>query len=341
MRALFAGGGGPPYFREVPEPRITSGIEAIVRPLAVALCDLDVPYITNRIPMANPYAVGHEFTAEVVEVGESVTSLLPGDRIVVPFQISCGGCTRCRSARSLDCSSVAPLSTFGLAPFGGGEKWGGAAADLVKIPFADAMAVRLPADADPTALASVSDNVADGYRCVAPHIRPGDEILIIGSASVGLYACAVADALAVPCTYVDTSRERLAVAERLGARTIEAQADGRSFGEFYVTAACISTADGLKSAILSTAAGGICQSAGIHFQATDLPLLEMYRRGIHFTTGRASARDDIPAILALVARDKLRPAVVTARTVSIDSAPKALGEPLSHKTVLVMRSTPT
>lgn len=335
MRALFAGGGGKPHFRDIPPPRITSGVEAIVRPLAVALCDLDVPYIANRVPMPEPYAVGHEFTAEVVEVGDAVRTLQPGDRIVLPFQISCGACTRCRSARSLDCTAVPPLSTFGLAPFGGGD-WGGAAADLIKLPFADAMAMPLPADADPVALAALSDNVADGYRCVAPHVRPGDEILIIGSASVGLYACAVAEALAIRCTYVDTARARLETAERLGARVIEAPADGRSFGEFPVTAACISTTDGLKSAVRSTEPGGICQSAGIHFQPVELEFYEMYRRGLHLVLARANARDDIPKLLALIAQGRLRPGDVTARIAVLDDAIEVLSTPLPHKTVLTL-----
>jgi threonine dehydrogenase-like Zn-dependent dehydrogenase len=335
MRALFAGGGGKPHFRDIPEPRIEKGREAIVRPLAVALCDLDTPLIANQLPMAAPYAVGHEFTAEVVSVGEDVTSLRPGDRVTVPFQISCGGCVRCRSARTLDCTTVAPLATYGLAAFGGGD-WGGAIADLVRVPFADAMAIKLPDGADPIALASVSDNVADGYRCVAPHVRAGEPLLVLGSASVGLYAVAVAQALGVACTYVDTVPERLSVAARLGATIIDAPANGRKFGDFPVTAACISTADGLRSALKSTEPGGICQSAGIHFQPVELPMFDMYRRGVRLFTGRANARDDIPGILALVADGRLRPGDVTAQVVAVDNAVDALSAPLPHKTVVRM-----
>lgn len=335
MRALFAGAGGPPHFRDIAPPQIDSGVEAIVRPLTVALCDLDIPYIANRLPMAKPYAVGHEFTAEIVEIGDAVRSLKPGDRVTLPFQVSCGGCSRCRSARSLDCTSVEPLSTFGLEPFGGGA-WGGAIADLIKVPYADAMAVPLAPDADLIAMASLSDNVADGYRCVAPHVRPGDEILVIGSASVGLYACAVAAALAVPCTYVDDSDSRLAIAERLGAKVISGTADGRSFGEFPVTAACISTPGGLQSAISSTEGGGVCQAAGIHFRPLDLPMFEMYRRGIRLVTGRATAREDIPAILKLVDQGRLRLADVGASIIDVDDAVDAFQGPLSYKTVVRM-----
>jgi len=336
MRRLLAGGGAPPRFETTTAPRIGSGVEAIVRPLTVALCDLDVAYLANLLPTPRPFALGHEFTAEVVEIGSAVKSLKPGDRVTVPFQISCGGCSPCRAARSLDCSRVEPLSTFGLEPFGGGSKWGGALSDLVKIPFADAMAIKLPAKADLVAMASLSDNVVDGYRCVAPHVHPADEVLVIGSASIGLYAVAVARALGISCTYVDNAAMRLKVAERLGARVIESVADGRSFGEFAVTAACNSTPGGLQSAIRSTTGGGICQSAGIHFRPVELPLVDMYRRGIRLSMGRASARDHLPAVLDLIAQGRLNPGEIGPTVIELRDAPRALQSPLSHKTIIKM-----
>jgi len=167
VQALFGGGGGPPHFRDVPEPVLTGPLEVLVRPLAVALCDLDVAYIANLLPTAQPYAIGHEFTAEVVAVGDAVVRFVVGDHVTVPFQISCGSCDRCQGARTADCRSVPPLSAFGLAPFDGGE-WGAAATSLVRVPYGDAMCVLLPDGVDPVDLASVSDNVVDGYRGVAP-----------------------------------------------------------------------------------------------------------------------------------------------------------------------------
>src|SRR5256885_5566840 len=84
-------------WRDVPEPRLQGPAEAIVRPLAVALCDLDRPIITGQAPVPPPVALGHECIAEVVEVGDDVSAVAPGERVVVPFQISCGRCERCRS----------------------------------------------------------------------------------------------------------------------------------------------------------------------------------------------------------------------------------------------------
>jgi threonine dehydrogenase-like Zn-dependent dehydrogenase len=335
MRTLF-GGDGPMHFRDTPAPTLGSSIAALVRPLAVAICDLDVAYLYGLLPSAGPYAVGHEFTARVVEIGDAVANVAVGDVVTVPFQISCGGCNPCRRSRSLDCSSVAPLSTFGLAPFGGGD-WGGACTELVRVPYADAMCVALPKGSDPVALASLSDNVVDGYRAVAPHVRPGDEVLVLGSASVGLYAVATAAAMGVRCTYVDTDQTRLQVAGDLGATLIDTPATGQSFGSFAVTAECASTGAALNSALRSTEPGGLCHSSGIHFFGVpDLDFLELYRRGIRFQTGRANARDDIPQVLELIAAGRMNPGVVTGNIIDIADAPDALPGALTHKTVIRM-----
>jgi threonine dehydrogenase-like Zn-dependent dehydrogenase len=336
MRALFAGD-GPVHIRDVPEPTLATASAAIVRPIAVAVCDLDVAYIIGLLPVEHPYAFGHEFTAEVVEVGDGVTKVAVGDIVTVPFQISCGGCTRCRSRRSLDCSTVPALSTYGLEPFGGGTSWGGACAELVQVPYADAMCVRLPAGIDPVGLASVSDNVVDGYRTIAPYIQPGDEALVLGSASVGLYALATGRALGVPVTYVDNDPVRLAIAAELGARVIDDVAVGQSFGDFPVVSAAISTPGGLNSAFASTTSGGTCHSSGIQFFGVpDADYLALYRRGIQFVTGRANARDDMPAVLALIEQGRLDPALITGNTIAFDQAPEHLINQLTHKTVIVM-----
>jgi threonine dehydrogenase-like Zn-dependent dehydrogenase len=336
MRALFAGGGGSPHFRDIPEPTIDSPMEAIVEPIAVAICDLDIAYIANFLPMDSPYAVGHEFTARVLEVGDAVTSLVPGQIVTVPFQISCGTCNRCQQSRSDDCTSVPHLSTYGLEPFGGGAQWGAAAAARVRVPFADAMCVALPDAVDPVAAASISDNVVDGYGALASHVQPGDEAIVFGSASIGLYAVGAAEALAIPCTYVDDDPARLAVAETLGAHVIDASPDGRSFGEYPVAVACISSPEGLMSAVRSTEPGGRCHSNGIHFLGAELPWVDLYKRGITFTTGRPRARDEIPAVVALVARGAFRIGEVCASVISFEDAPEALAGPLPHKTVLLM-----
>jgi alcohol dehydrogenase len=208
----------------------------------------------------------------------------------------------------------------------------------VRVPYADAMLVPLPAGLDPASVASVSDNVPDGWRAVAPDLerRPGAPVLVVGGAGdVALYAVAVAIALrSEQVDYVDTDPRRLAVAERLGANAIERPVDGTRLGRYPITVDHSSDAAGLRSALLSTEPEGTCTSTAIYFTEPALPLLEMYTRGVVFRTGRVNARAAIPSVLELVAAGRLRPELVTSATVQWDDAPAALAS-LDAKTVIV------
>src|SRR5215218_6219658 len=95
--------------------------DALVRPLAVATCDLDAPIIAGRTPYEPPIAVGHECVAEVVEAADA--GLERGTLVSVPFQISCGACERCHRGLTGNCKSVPFLSMYGFGSFGG--DWGG------------------------------------------------------------------------------------------------------------------------------------------------------------------------------------------------------------------------
>jgi alcohol dehydrogenase len=87
-------------WREVPAPTLQLTGQAIVRPIAVATCDLDAALIRGQAPFAGPFAFGHEFIAEVLEVGEAVQRVAPGQLVIVPFQISCGTCARCQRGQT-------------------------------------------------------------------------------------------------------------------------------------------------------------------------------------------------------------------------------------------------
>jgi alcohol dehydrogenase len=135
---------------------------------------------------------------------------------------------------------------------------------------------------------------------------------------------------------VDDDATRLAVAERLGATVVEATATGQAFGEFPVTVVCVSTPFGLTSALRSTEPGGRCHSSGIHFFGADIPWVDLYKRGVTFTTGRPRVRELTPTVLELVSRGAFRIDEVCGTVVPFDTAPEALSGMLSHKTILTM-----
>jgi len=124
-------------WREAPEPKLEGDGEAIVRPVALATCDLDAGIVSGPAPIEGPFPFGHECVAEVSDVGDAVSSFVPGDLVSVPFQISCGECDACRAGRTGNCESVPRLSMYGLPM--GKESFGGFASDAVRVPFAEAM----------------------------------------------------------------------------------------------------------------------------------------------------------------------------------------------------------
>jgi alcohol dehydrogenase len=284
---------------------------------------LDAPIIAGRTPYKPPIAIGHECVAEVVDAPDAGPE--QGTIVSVPFQLSCGRCERCRRGLTGNCESVPFLSMYGFGSFGG--DWGGFLSDLVRVPFADHMLSPVPEGVPAEAAASVSDNVVDGWRLVAPGLEqwPGGEALIVGgSPSVGLYGVQVALALgSARVVYCDFEAERLRKAEQLGAEVVEGYEE--RLGPFPITAMVAADPDALTLALRSTAPDGICTCAGIVFQPeTPIPLIEMYTKIATLRTGRPHARPTIPPVLELIANGKLRPELITDRVVAWDEAAEAL-----------------
>jgi threonine dehydrogenase-like Zn-dependent dehydrogenase len=321
-------------WRDAPEPRLEGDREAIVRPVAVATCDLDLGIVRGAVPLQGPFAFGHEGVAEVVETGEAVRSVRPGDLVSVPFQVSCGECDRCVRGLTGSCLSVPRLSLYGL-PLG--PDYGGFLSDLVRVPFADAMLLPVPEDVAPAAVASLSDNIPDAWRTVAPqlHAAPGARVLICaGAGSIPLYAAALAVALgAEGVDFAGGRSEDRELAERLGATLVDERFPER-LGPYPITVDASGDHAGLACALRSVEPGGICTSIGIYYEPeTPVPLLEMYTKGITFVTGSPQARPAMPRILELIRSGSFRPELVTRETAGWQEAAEAVA---SHRGKLVI-----
>ena len=166
---------------------------------------------TGRFPFPLPIPMGHEFVAEIVDTGSMVRDHVVGDIVVVPFQTCCGSCESCRAGLTANCDLVPPRSQFGFGAAGG--DWGCGFADLVRVPFADAMLVPVPTGVSPIALAAAGDNLADGYRCVADHLErvPGGTVPVLGGiGSVPRYAAMFLGAARADFVDADSDRRRIA-----------------------------------------------------------------------------------------------------------------------------------
>ena len=296
--------------------------QAVVRPLAVSRCDLDIAMAGFGI-FPGPYAVGHEIAAEVVDVGAGVTGVRPGQRVAVPFQVSCGTCSPCSERHYAAClpSQARAGAAFGFGESGGGH--GGGLADLLLVPHADHLLVAAPPSISDVALATIPDNVIDGYRAVVHGLRerPGSDVLIVGgdATSISLYAILCAQALgAGRIRYADSDAQRLAAASDLGAEVTDVGGEfPRRLDRAPIVVAASLRLDGLHCAIRSTEAYGRLTVVTIHFAPeTPLPLLEMYTRGITFHTSRADSRRYLPELLDLVSAGRIDPLAVPTTTVS-------------------------
>ena len=224
-----------------------------------------------------------------------MTAVRAGDRVIVPFQVSCGECEWCRRGlHSPSCATAGAGAALRMAPIAR-QEWGGALSDCVRVPYADAMLVALPPGLDPAAMASVSDNVPDGWRGGASISKrwPGAPVLVVGGA--GDVSCtrsrwpSRSGWAASKSTTSTPTRRRLDVAERLGANAIERPVDGTRLGRYPITVDHSSEAAGLRSALLSTEPEGTCTATAIYFAAeTAASLLQRWRctRGVVFRTGR-------------------------------------------------------
>jgi threonine dehydrogenase-like Zn-dependent dehydrogenase len=343
MKQLTFEEAGRCAWREVAEPEITTPEQALVRPVAVACCDLDVAVAQGRLPMPPGHAVGHEGLAEVVAVGDGVSSVGVGDRVVVPFQINCGHCRECRRGATGSCASVPLMAMYGMAPLAGLDG-GGFMSDLVLVPYADAMLLPVPDAVGPIAIASLSDNIPDGWRGVGPYraelasLDAADRrVLVVGRGSIGLYAAALAAALGAHVDYIDTDRDRLAAAEQLGATAHDRDMPDRSWEPYPVTVHTSADLSQLAATLRATWPDGVCTDTGIYYQGpVEMPLLPMYTRGVRFVTGRVNARAVVPEVLDLLAAARdLSPAVD--RVVPWDDAP-AVWPTMTGKTVFSRRS---
>lgn len=322
MRELVYVGDRRVAWREVEAPALQAPTDAIVRPIAATTCDVDKMIIAGKAPAEPPFAIGHECVGEVVEVGDEITHIGPGDLVVVPWHIACGRCERCSRGLFAHCTAVPYMAMYG-APIGG--DWGGLFSDLVRVPWADEMLVALPDSLDPVAMASASDNWSLAWRLVAPHLEraPGARVLVMSGGSIGLYVCDIARALgAAEVLYVDRDSRRRSIAAGYGAKTAEAIEPMHQSFEIAVEAN--GRVEELATACCSLVPEGICESAGNHFKPGQLPLFQMYLNSVNLRVARDNVRANIPPALEVAQMSEVDPLAVVSHVLDWESLPEEL-----------------
>ena len=331
-------------WREVPAPVLDDQHSVLVRPLTVSTCDMDGVVIQGLLPLKGPVPLGHEGEGVIIETGEAVKRWKVGDRVIIPWKIACGHCRSCGRGHSAQCLTVPPEDAYGWGPTA--PQWGGFLSDAVLVPYADTMLTKLPDGIDPVLACGVADNISDGWRAVGPALRerPGGTVLVAGMVppgSIGLYAAGIAVALGSErVVYADHDLHRLGIAERMGAESVNLgvtsleslKAGNVLDGGFDVTVDASGNPDVLRALIRLTARAGICVStAGVVYRGRDpqLPVYEMYRKSMTFSTGWVHTHSLIDEPLSLIASGRFDPSPVITKVVPWNEAQDALCEPFT------------
>jgi threonine dehydrogenase-like Zn-dependent dehydrogenase len=205
MRANCWEGKKKVQVEQVPDPRILNSRDAIVRITSTAICGSDLHLYNGFIPtMERGDILGHEFMGEVVEKGPGVTNLKVGDRVVVPFTISCGNCWACQKGMFSLCENSNPnawmaeklwghsgAGAFGYSHLTGG--YAGGQAEYARVPFADVGPLKVPENLTDEQVLFLSDIFPTGYMGAEMcDIQPGAVIAVWGAGPVGQFAIASA-----------------------------------------------------------------------------------------------------------------------------------------------------
>jgi threonine dehydrogenase-like Zn-dependent dehydrogenase len=219
---------------QVRDPTIINPRDAIIKVTKAAICGSDVHLYDGYVPgMLRGDILGHEFMGEVVEVGSGVANLSAGDRVVVPFPISCGNCFFCEREMFSLCENSnpnaklaekfwghSPCGIYGYSHLLGG--YAGGQAEYVRVPFADIGPIKIPDTLGDEQVLFLGDILPTGYMAAENcNIQQGDTVAVWGCGPVGLFAIKSALLLGAGRVIgIDRFPERLRMAERAGAELI-------------------------------------------------------------------------------------------------------------------------
>ncbi|WP_445258973.1 zinc-dependent alcohol dehydrogenase [Nocardioides aurantiacus] len=228
MRALTFHGKRDLRVEDVPDPRIEQPTDAIVKVTSSAICGSDLHLMEVLGPFLHTGDVlGHEPMGIVEEVGPDVTHIKPGDRVVVPFNISCGHCWMCTRGLMAQCETTQNRATGkGATLFGYTDLYGavpGGQAEYLRVPQAQFGPIPVPSDEPDERFLFLSDIIPTAWQAVKwADVQEGSTVAVFGLGPVGQFATRIAKHLGASRVIgIDRVPERLAMAQRHGIETLD------------------------------------------------------------------------------------------------------------------------
>jgi alcohol dehydrogenase len=309
MKALIYNGPGQRAWEEKPDPGIQEPTDAIVRIGSSTICGTDLHILKGDVPEVQPGTIlGHEAVGTIIEVGSAVTTLAPGDRVLVSCITSCGRCRFCKEGH------------YGLCTGGGGWIFGhlidGLQAEFARVPFADNSVHKVPDGLTDEQVLFLADILPTSYEVgvLNGRIEPGDTVAIVGAGPVGL-AAALTARLFSPAHIVaiDLDDSRLAQALQFGADVVVDNGGGTALD------VVLALTDGLGADVAIEAVGvpetfelctelvrpgGRIANVGVHGRPATLHLEKLWIRDVTITTGLVDTFTT-PRLLKLIAEKRL------------------------------------
>jgi alcohol dehydrogenase len=309
MKALVYHGPGIKSWDDVPDPQIIDPTDAIIGVDATTICGTDLHILKGDVPECTVGRIlGHEAVGTVQAVGSAVTTIRPGDRVLVSCISACGRCRFCRE------------SQYGQCIGGGGWILGhnidGTQAEFVRVPFADNSTYVIPSGMDDEAILMLADILPTSYEVgvVNGHVQPGDTVVIVGAGPIGL-AAILGARLYSPAhiVAVDLADARLDAAKQFGAditinpsrenaiELIQALTGGLGAD---VAIEAVGVPESFEMCTRIIRPGGHVANVGVHGKPATLHLEELWIRNVTITTGLVNTWST-PTLLKLVRSGQL------------------------------------
>lgn len=298
MKALVYGGPGQIEWKDVPNPTIQQSTDVIVKMDATTICGTDLHILKGDVPAVTPGRIlGHEGIGVITEIGEGVTQLKVGDRVIISCISACGKCSYCKTGLYSHCLAEEGASGIGWIF---GHLIDGTQAEHVRVPFAETSVYKVPAGVTDGEGIVLSDILPTGFEIGIKYGRtkPGDVIAVIGAGPVGLAAVMTAR-LYGPSKIiaVDLDDNRLTRAKEFGAtdvvnsgaanwrEQVMALTDGMGVD---VAIEAVGIPATFESATSIVRPGGTVANVGVHGHPVELKMNELWIHDIAITMGLVS-----------------------------------------------------
>jgi glutathione-independent formaldehyde dehydrogenase len=225
MKALIYNGPRDVRIQNVPDAKIEKPTDLLVKITTTNICGSDLHMYEGRTDVEKGKVLGHENLGEVVEIGKAVQRIQVGDRVCLPFNISCGSCKNCERGLTGFCLTVNPGNAGGAYGYAGMGPYDGGQAEYLRVPYGDFNCLKLPEDAEEKEndYVMLSDIFPTGWHATElAGLQPGESVVIYGCGPVGLMAAHSAMIKgASKVIIVDRHPDRLELAREIGAIAID------------------------------------------------------------------------------------------------------------------------